>query len=211
MLAHRWEKPSTAQDERRALIRARRLCKKKKRPAKEYPSKAGRKESPIIMSRSRYDDRSWLDSRYIGIIRDVSKVFGIRAERVEIALNTVPKYLAASVSDAEDLLVQIKRFSMFSSPPQLSASLKELSNQNDIVLLVKWEPDNMKRTCVIASPGFCGTIAGMTVAEFLSGLEDCQLPIPCTITEFLAYFWAGALHLGEGRTSWTRCKHCLLL
>ena len=204
MLAQRWEKPSTAQEERRAITRARRLCKRKKRAAKSknqnassdknIPPPAATHRQDLDQTRQRFNDgRTFLSA---------SSQFGMKSNVIAGLLSALSQNLVQSIALAEDTVASIQSISSFPLPA--FSELVVTLDSACMMLAIRWDPDTMKRTAVKATTGFCSNIAGMSDEEFCSRMDSGELSKPCTSIQLLNYFVDGALCIGQGVHSWIR-------
>ena len=198
MLAQRWEKPSTGQEERRAILRARKLCEEitetttSDDPASgvSYPQhQEGNREI-------RYFDfgTTFLSSMWI---------FGVQPSLIAQLLESIPASLMNAAIFLEDTLnlvqMPIPRHEL-----ERSTTGPFTQSSSHMSVIYRWNPDTMIRTCVEASPAFCRCIAGMEVAEFNKKIDSNEFPLPCSPLQYLLNFLDGSLCIGEGLTSWTR-------
>jgi hypothetical protein len=193
MLAQRWEKPSTAQEERRAILRARRLCDDKSGSAKSHDENSDQQDriADVLTLRQIKEGRSFLATAWI---------FGVRAELVDMAFESAPKALLSVISSVNNTVATVRKQASCNSTDEENEGLGMVP----ISLMYRWDPESMDRTCVEASAEFCKNIAGMAPLEFYSKMESNDFPLPCGDLQYLCYFIDGALCMAEGLRSWTR-------
>lgn len=197
MLAQRWEQPSTAQEERNAITRARRLCKRKRKPiaAKFRAQKSKVSQSSIFEVESDFDSNA-ISNTFLAITRMIGINPYVQFENAELS----SRHLGTSISFLEGILGFIRHRIALCHEPFSSAA----PNEDQLTLSILWDPSTMKRISANCSPNFCRHIAKMSREEFCSRMEACDLPLPCPKTEFLGYLVDGSVCIGENITSWTR-------
>ena len=206
-IAQRWEKPSTAQEERRAILRARRLCDDNP----EHPRSENlevSKTSPILIP-FEHQGLEQLCRRFrkSNTFLAVLWMLGVRQSLVETMFQTIPDCLISAIFHLEDVLTQLPQ-STYQTQLAASRSIPDSHATSETSFLCRWDPDTMERTRLEASPEFCNTIAGTTAEVFVSKAESDGLMLPCSSIQYLCYFIDGALSIAEGLTSWTRSNHC---
>ena len=203
MLAQRWEKPSTAREERQTILRARRLCEERSEIKNCSNSEEASSDSPSQSSPSfKYfnDGKTFLTASWI---------FGVQQNLLIQIFETLPGSLMQAIIFLEDTLhllqKPIRQMQFESSTSNMSQS------SSHVTLMYRWDPDTLERTCVEASSEFCRSIAGMNATDFHRGVESSLFPLPCSPFQYLFYFLDGSLCMGEGQTSWTRSfnPHCI--
>ena len=206
MLAQRWEKPSTAQEERQTILRARKLCEETSGRTTSRVAKRAPGISPSLDLDSNPGPRYYRDSTTFLFI---SWIFGVQPNLVAQIFESIPTSLMNAAAFLEDTLCLVQKQLPQAQLDASNSSLKPQPNDH-MSLKCRWNPDTMKRTCVEASPEFCRSIAGMDSMEFYQRMESNKFPLPCNPAQYLFYFLDGALCMGEGLTSWTRSVITLL-
>ncbi len=195
MLAQRWEKPSTDQEERRAILRARKLCGEKANIAKAFESEGASSVSQLQEDGSRGGTFFNQGRTFISI----SWILGVRPTLVTKIFESVPTSFMNAISFLENTLNLVQR-----PIPQFGLTAFAAEHGDHISLIYRWDPNTMERTCVEGSSEFFRSIAGMQSEEFFKMVESDKLSLPCSQIQYLCYFLDGALCMGEGLTSWTR-------
>ena len=198
MLAQRWEKSSTGQEERRAILRARKLCE-------DIQEKSGSDDPSSDVPYPQHEEGN-IEIRYFDFgttFLSIMWIFGVQPSLIAQLLESTPASLMNAAIFLEDTLNLVQM-----PIPQvvLDTSATSLISQasNHMSLIYRWNPDTMERTWVEASPAFCRSIAGMEVEEFHKKISSDQFPLPCSPLQYLLYFLDGALCIGDRLTSWTR-------
>ena len=209
MLAQRWEKPSTALEERRTIVRARRLCKRKRSFKKKMPIK-GNEESGSSEDSYKSSDNSEraqnLPLEQQKNFLKFSRMLGIRAQELNRIFETLPSALTNAIMLLDTIVVgnhdsiQARKIS---ANDGVSLAGEEDSLECAI-FVCDLDAETMGRGYVDANPQFYSTIAGMSPEEFRSRMDASTLPLPCSPLQFLCYFLDGTLCISEGLTSWTR-------
>ena len=197
MLAQRWEKPSTGQDERRAILRARRLCGESADGMGLQDSDGSSLEVPPHFHDETLIDRQRLkrSNNFIA----TAWIFGVRPEIIDGIFESAPAALISALSLIED--TPTSRESGFGN---VSTGQFEKIALIQMSLMYRWDPTSMERTYVEATPDFCQNLAGMTLHDFHSTMESDSFPLPCSPLQYISYFIDGALCMAEGQMSWTR-------
>jgi hypothetical protein len=207
-LAQRWEKPATDQDERRAIMRARRLCEDNSETSKSSDVSSGLEETPLFNALQDSDKDSCIlrlknSNSFLGI----AWLMGVRPTVVTDAFRSMPISLIAAVSYLEDTLALIP--SNHQQPLASSTFLPEVhACPNEMSVVYRLNPDTKKRTGVEVSDEFCKRFGGITQQDFRVKSESEEFPLPCSTLQYICYFIDGTLCIGQGLTSWTRSVHC---
>jgi hypothetical protein len=213
MLAQRWEKPSTAQEERLAISRARRLCKKKRKGVTviSKDQKSSAMAISIFALQQQNVVREFEDFCRGGTFFAISSPLGILPKILAIISGGLSQNLAQSILFAKNVVSNIaQRRPNLSSQQHATALVYGVDDEHEMTLYIRWDSSTMRNTFVSASKGFCENIAGMSVSDFHIRMDSCGLPLACTLFQWLCYLVDGALCVGEGCTSWIRYSFVLL-
>jgi hypothetical protein len=201
-LAQRWEKPSTAHEERKAILRARRLCEEKVECKMLGQDSDENPDSPSNYADGERDQRiSQIRSSNTFLV--FAWLLGVRRSIITSVLQMIPGPLFSAVCKVEAVL---SRTVLSSYQNQLAATstIADTFVSNEITLMYRLNPDTMEKVCVESTPEFGHRIAGMTREEFQLRMESEDFPLPCSPLQYISYFIDGAVCLGEGLNSWTR-------
>lgn len=206
MLAHRWENPSTAQRERQAISRARRLCKGKRKIITANLQIQNSKSftfSRVSTSHTLFGQQfEFLD--HSDTFLSFSRIVGLQSNFVKEFVGDASEDLAQALIFSEKVVSFAQRQSHQSCRQNESGVMLKDANDQDMMLRIRWDPSTMRHISVVASQSFLENLAGMCARDFNLNLESCRVPLPCPSSQWLCYLADGALCVGEGRTSWIR-------